>query len=140
MDNSNDDGEEDDDVWRQIGLKCCSTEEIQPSGTNCINCGQDNGSLWDLARISNSKSRTFRQKEVENPRLNPLYVDLLLLGFIIGGTHGLSSLPALPDAGEQGVNTMDTTEIAELTTYAQCIILKATIMFPQIFHQYNTKI
>ena len=66
-DNNNDDGEEDDDVWRQIGLKCCSKEEIQPSGTNCINCGQDNGSLWDLARNSNSKSRTFRQKEVENP-------------------------------------------------------------------------
>ena len=52
---------------RQIGLKCCSKEGIQPSGTNCINCGQDNGSLWDLARNSNSKSRTFRQKKVENP-------------------------------------------------------------------------
>ena len=67
---------------RQIGLKCCSKEEIQPSGTNCINCGQDNGSLWDLARNSNSKSRTFRQKEAENPRLNLLYVDLLSLGFM----------------------------------------------------------
>ena len=46
----------------------------------------------------------------------------------------------MPDADEQGVNTigtMSTTEIAELATSAllQCIMLNATLMFPQIFDQ-----
>merc|ERR1711963_644979 len=35
---------------------------------------------------------------------------------------------------------MSTTEIAELATSAHCIMLKATIMFLQIFHQCNNKI
>ena len=49
----------------------------------------------------------------------------------------------MPDADEQGVNTIDTmstTEIAELATSAHCTMLKATIMFLQIFHQCNNKI